>query len=75
MTLLRPKHITVRLDSEAYRKLHRSILERDQWRCQVCGAMAGLEVHHQVPRGQLGADDAQNLITLCHVCHRKCHHA
>ena len=75
MTLCLPEHPRLRLDPEAYRKLRQVVLERDRWRCQACGAMAGLEVHHQIPRGQLGADNEQNLITLCHVCHRKRHRA
>jgi 5-methylcytosine-specific restriction endonuclease McrA len=62
MTLLRPKHPRFRLDADAYRKLQQAVLDRDQWRCQVCGAMAGLEVHHQTPRGRLGADNERNLI-------------
>ena len=36
----------LRLDSESYRDLHRQILERDGWRCQVCGSMQHLQVHH-----------------------------
>jgi 5-methylcytosine-specific restriction endonuclease McrA len=75
MTLLRRKHPRFRLGPEAYSELRQAVLSRDQWRCQICGAMAGLEVHHQIPRGRLGADNEQNLITLCHVCHRKRHHA
>ena len=73
MTQLRPKQPRFRLDPEAYRKLHRSILERDRWHCQVCGAMATLEVHHLESRGRLGDDSEQNLITLCHSCHDNIH--
>ena len=73
MTVLRPKRPRLRLDPETYRLLHRTILERDRWRCQVCGSTVGLEVHHMTPRGRLGDDVEQNLITLCWNCHRKIH--
>ena len=73
MSQLRPKQQRFRLDSDAYRKLHRSILERDHWRCQVCGALTSLEVHHLIFRGRLGNDNERNLITVCHKCHREIH--
>jgi 5-methylcytosine-specific restriction endonuclease McrA len=62
-----------RLDPKSYRKLHRQILERDGWRCQACGRMTNLEVHHQQPRSRSGSDDEQNLITLCAECHAQLH--
>lgn len=46
------------------------VLERDGWRCQACGSMQKLEVHHLQFRSRLGADDEMNLITLCGDCHR-----
>jgi 5-methylcytosine-specific restriction endonuclease McrA len=30
-----------------------------------------LHVHHIVPRSEGGTDALSNLVTLCHVCHRK----
>jgi 5-methylcytosine-specific restriction endonuclease McrA len=35
--------------------------------------MGGLEVHHIKPRGRLGHDVMDNLITLCVGCHSKRH--
>ncbi len=63
----------VRLDADAYRQLHRQVLERDGWRCQFCGALSNLEVHHQQFRGHSGADSEENLITLCVTCHATVH--
>jgi 5-methylcytosine-specific restriction endonuclease McrA len=63
----------IRLDADAYRRLHQEILERDGWRCQVCGSMAGVEVHHIQRRSQAGEDAEENLITLCPACHRRIH--
>lgn len=62
-----------RLDPEIYRYLHRQILERDGWRCQTCGRMTNLEVHHQQPRSHSGSDEEHNLITLCADCHAQVH--
>ena len=63
----------LRLDATNYRELHRQVLERDGWRCQVCGSMQQLQVHHLKYRSQLGGDEEQNLITLCAECHEQVH--
>lgn len=62
-----------RLDSEEYEELRLHILRRDGWRCQFCGSMTNLEVHHQQFRSRSGSDDKNNLITLCHRCHSSVH--
>src|SRR5205085_10859263 len=69
MQRLRP----IRLEREQYEKLRRAILQRDGWRCQSCGAMTNLEVHHQQFRSHSGEDTEANLITLCHSCHSALH--
>jgi 5-methylcytosine-specific restriction endonuclease McrA len=61
------------LDPAAYRDLHREILKRDGWRCQICGRMEDLQVHHIQKRSKLGDDAEENLITLCATCHQECH--
>ena len=63
----------LRLDANSYRELHRQVLERDGWRCQVCGSMQNLQVHHLKFRSQSGGDVEQNLITLCAECHELMH--
>jgi 5-methylcytosine-specific restriction endonuclease McrA len=63
----------LRLDSTSYSKLHQQVLERDSWRCQVCGSMQQLQVHHLKRRSQSGSDVEQNLITLCAECHEQVH--
>jgi 5-methylcytosine-specific restriction endonuclease McrA len=67
------KNPRLRLDSDSYRKLHRRVLERDGWRCQFCGSMKQLQVHHLQFRSQSGGDEEQNLITLCSGCHGRMH--
>jgi len=63
----------IRLKFEEYDKLRRAILQRDGWRCQFCGAMTNLEVHHQRFRSHSGEDTEENLTTLCDDCHSSIH--
>ena len=53
--------IKTKLDMEAY--------ERDNNRCVKCANNKGIEAHHIVP----GFESIDNLITLCHSCHKKEH--
>jgi 5-methylcytosine-specific restriction endonuclease McrA len=73
MDRLRPKQPRLKLDAEIYRALRHKVLARDKWRCQSCGSMNNLQVHHLQPRSQLGSDVLQNLISLCAECHAKRH--
>jgi 5-methylcytosine-specific restriction endonuclease McrA len=59
------------LDSDKRRR--QEILRRDGWRCQKCGTMFKLEVHHQVFRSQGGSHSEENLITVCAACHAAVH--
>jgi len=70
---VRCKSPRLRLDANSYRELHRHVLERDGWRCQSCGSMQHLQVHHLKFRSQSGGDVEQNLITLCADCHAQVH--
>ena len=63
----------IRLDADAYLRLHQEVLARDGWRCQMCGSLRGLEIHHIQRRSQAGDDAEDNLITLCSECHRVIH--
>ncbi len=70
---VRPKRPRLRVEPELYRTLCRQVLERDRWRCQLCGRLADLHIHHIHPRSRLGDDAEENLITLCIHCHRDIH--
>jgi 5-methylcytosine-specific restriction endonuclease McrA len=63
----------IRRDATSYGKLQRQLLERDGWRCQVCGSMQNLQVHHLKFRSQSGGNEEQNLITLCAQRHAQTH--
>lgn len=52
------------------------VLNRGNYTCQCCKGKhknSKLEVHHIVFRSQGGSDEASNLITLCHTCHKDLH--
>jgi 5-methylcytosine-specific restriction endonuclease McrA len=73
MSSVGPKPVRLPLDAMPYKKLRQQILRRDGWRCQSCGTMSNLEVHHKQFRSHSGDDSEENLITLCFTCHASAH--
>ncbi len=73
MRHIRSKRPLIRLEAKEYRILCNKVLERDQWRCQICGSMRHLQIHHKEFRSHSGSDTEENLITLCDECHRHLH--
>ena len=59
----------IKLGVRAYRRIMKRVLERDDWRCQRCGSLENLQIHHQTKRSQQGDDTLANLVTLCAHCH------
>ena len=53
----------------SYTKLDKQANIRDGFKCVECGKETGLEVHHIKPE----IEELDNLITLCHSCHKKRH--
>ena len=56
-----------------WKELRELVLERDKHRCQRCGGQKKLHVHHLRPKRAGGLDKEENLLSLCHPCHRKEH--
>ncbi len=73
MKRVRLKTPRLRLDPRSYQDLHREVLARDGWRCQACGSMQHLQVHHLKFRSHSGSDEEQNLIAVCAACHARQH--
>jgi len=73
MNGLAEKSSRLRLAREGYENLRQQVLRRDGWRCQSCGALSNLEVHHRQLRSQCGDNSEQNLLTLCTACHAMVH--
>ena len=59
----------IKLGERLYRRLMKLVLERDGWRCQKCGSLENLQVHHKIKRSRQGDDALENLVTLCAYCH------
>jgi 5-methylcytosine-specific restriction endonuclease McrA len=59
----------IKLGKQIYRCLMKRVLERDGWRCQKCGSLENLQVHHRIKRSQQGDDVLGNLVSLCAHCH------
>jgi len=68
-----PKPGPLQLDPVSYETLRQRVLRRDGWRCQSCGTMSNLEIHHKQFRSHSGEDSEENLITLCIRCHAGIH--
>jgi HNH endonuclease len=68
-----PAEETMKLSSEEYNLLRKKVLDQDAWRCQTCGSLNDLHVHHLVQRSKLGDDVMDNLIALCASCHKMQH--
>ncbi len=59
------------------------VLERDQFQCVECGwsrsasrhddPRTRLELHHEKPHSEGGDNTADNLVTVCNVCHDEIH--
>jgi ATP-dependent DNA helicase RecQ len=69
MSSIDPNPLRLRLDPTSYERLRQQVLRRDGWRCQSCGTMSNLEVHHQQFGSHSGHDCEENLITPCTSCH------
>jgi 5-methylcytosine-specific restriction endonuclease McrA len=67
------KSSRLHLAPKLYESLRQEVLRRDGWKCQSCGALSNLEIHHRELRSQTGDDSKENLITLCTACHSIVH--
>ena len=50
-------------------KTYYAVFTRDEGKCQICGAMQELELHHINGRGKNLTNNVMNCIMLCHRCH------
>lgn len=57
---------------EHWQALRAQALERAEYRCQLCYAEAGLDVHHRT-YARLGNERVADLTVLCRSCHSQFH--
>jgi 5-methylcytosine-specific restriction endonuclease McrA len=65
--------MSLRLTKEEYKTLCRQVLDRDEWKCRVCGFRNTLNCHHIIYRSEMGVDESWNLVTLCQLHHDAVH--
>ena len=67
----------IRLSRNKYKQLQTDVLNRDGFKCQICGCFTQDAPHHIIYRSQGGDDSLENMTTLCGLmendCHRKLH--
>ena len=56
-----------------YENVKAYVRARDGLRCRSCGSRDHLEVHHIMQRKNGGSNSPDNLVTLCHECHKAWH--
>lgn len=56
---------------KGYFDIREYVLERDGYRCVLCGSDADREMHHLIWKFRSGSDRPKNLVTLCKDCHRQ----
>lgn len=63
------------LEHPLWAKKRKTILERDNHTCQLCGSKEHLHIHHTIYKKGNKAWEYSNsvLITLCEECHKKVH--
>ena len=53
--------------------IRRAVLDRDGYRCRLCGRAGRFEIHHLTPVAAGGGNELENLATLCRHCHLEIH--
>ena len=59
--------------SSAHKRVQRLGKIRDKFTCQVCGSKHKVEGHHIIDHFFSGSAAIDNIISLCHNCHKSVH--
>lgn len=70
-----PKGFKITSDREIRVSIRKMVLERDNYECQICGAIINLHCHHikSARLNPLEVADVDNCIILCKDCHLNVH--
>lgn len=69
-TISKSNDSTTQTNKKPFRNVRMHVLERDGYRCQICGRTGvKLSLHHIRFRSKNGRNDLDNLITACDDCH------
>ena len=62
------------LRSEKWKNIRNQVLERDKYKCKICGTTEKLRVHHKNYENIYQEENALcDLVTLCENCHKELH--
>lgn len=59
--------------SSAHTRAQKAGKVRDFYICQACGSKKDVEGHHILGHQFLGAATVDNIVSLCHSCHKEVH--
>ena len=51
----------------------KTILHDEIGKCELCGLISVVQIHHKKPLALGGTNDTDNLICICESCHNKIH--
>ena len=60
------------MQSKEWRSIRNQVFTRDNHTCQSCGSQSSLNCHH-IFYDRLGAENLEDLTTLCTTCHTALH--
>ena len=60
------------LTSDEWHAIREEAMDRDKWKCRLCGAKAEQVHHHKYP-GDWHDDEVANVISVCSLCHKRTH--
>lgn len=59
--------------SSAHKRAQKEGKVRDNYTCQACGSKKDVEGHHILDYQFLGTATVDNIVSLCHNCHKEVH--
>ena len=59
--------------SSAHTRAQKAGKARDLFTCQACGSKKDVEGHHILDHQFFGAATVDNIVSLCHSCHKEVH--
>lgn len=59
--------------SSAHTRAQKAGKVRDNYICQACGSHKNVEGHHILDHQFFGAPTVDNIVSLCHDCHKEVH--
>lgn len=61
------------LQSDEWKELREQVMQRDNFRCRICGMGANQAHHHKYPKKGWFNDSCDNCIAICTTCHELVH--